>query len=292
MKRLLLLMFLSATIPELLTGSTPFWNLLNPFTLAGLLIVYGIPAVLIREFVMSRGEGYRSVLLLGLLEGVLIEGMAVNTFYSDKLDTFSSYGRFLGVNWPWLFYLTIFHAVFSVLLPIMIFDSIYEGRFLSKVRQSYLIPVALMVLLFNLSEEVYKPSLAHRIFSLLLMGLLVLIYLKLRGKRLPGPSFPLTLAYLYPPALIIFAFFALAERVHPLVHVLVSVPFFTTLYNSLEDVDPWLVGRRLLLGMVLVSFFVAVADDKMYMAPPALAYLALTLYLDKRLANQGTKEGL
>ncbi len=284
--RYLLLFFLAAIIPEVLTGSTPFWQLLNPFTLLGLMIIYGVPALMIREYVMSRGGGYRSVLVLGLLEGILVEGLAVNTFYSDKMGVLSSHGRFLGVNWVLAFYITLFHAIFSVLVPIMIFDTFYSGRLVSKLRAWYLVPVALIVLLFNLSEEVYRPSPVYWLLSLLMMGLVFAFYRKLGERRLPGPSLPPQLAYLYPSFYIILAFYGLAGRVHPLIHLLVWVPFFTTLYNALEDVDSWLFSRRLLLGLILVSFIVAIADNKGYVIPPALAFLLFVVYVDRRVMRR------
>ncbi len=126
------------------------------------MILYGFPALILREYVRRKGLGYHSLMFLGMLEGVLMEGLAVNTFYSDsqaKLDLFSSYGRIMGVNWNWALYLTFFHSIYSVLVPVMLVDSIYpDGSLTGEMPLSYMMAaVAGVTLLFNLSEDTYRP---------------------------------------------------------------------------------------------------------------------------------------
>ena len=37
------------------------------------------------------------------------------------------YGRWIGVNWVWSFFLTIYHAIYSIAIPIIIFNLIFPG---------------------------------------------------------------------------------------------------------------------------------------------------------------------
>ena len=127
LKPLLLLIFLSAGIPELLTGSTPYWQFINPPNLLILLTVYGLPAILYREIMIRWRLGYWELLLLGLIQGVYIEGILVNTFFDprmSKMGVFSTYGRFFFFYWSWAFYISFFHSIFSVTVPIMLMESI------------------------------------------------------------------------------------------------------------------------------------------------------------------------
>ena len=123
-----MLLLLAPSIPELLTGSTPISELFfNPigflvgFTLDVLL--YGSGALLIREFSVYFRKGWTSVLLLGAAYGIAEEGFEVHTFFQPSgspVGALGSYGHWAGVNWMWALSLTIFHATYSIALPILL----------------------------------------------------------------------------------------------------------------------------------------------------------------------------
>src|ERR1700757_291271 len=49
----------------------------------------------------------------------------VRSFFSPTwkdLGLLASYGRWLGVNWVWAEWLTIFHAIFSITIPIFLVE--------------------------------------------------------------------------------------------------------------------------------------------------------------------------
>jgi hypothetical protein len=132
----LLLVILSITFPELLTGSTPVFTLFNPIALAFLLGLYGAGVLLIRETSVRRGGGWPMILLLGGAYAFAEEAIGTKTYFDAALiGPVGAYGHSFGVNWLWLSQLTIFHAVFSIGLPILVVQIVFpatEGqRFVS-----------------------------------------------------------------------------------------------------------------------------------------------------------------
>lgn len=124
----LALLLLAPSIPELLTGSTEVSNIvLNPAGFAvGFALdiaLYGSGALLIREFAAAYQKGWASILLLGAAYGIAEEGFAVHTFFQPSgapVEALGVYGHALGVNWVWALALTVFHATYSIALPILL----------------------------------------------------------------------------------------------------------------------------------------------------------------------------
>ncbi len=238
-RSLFTLLILAPAIPELLTGSTPFWKFLNPINLAILIVIYGFPAVLIRNYAVHRNLKYHHILLLGMLEGVLIEGLAVNTYYNPSkrsLGVFSTYGRFLGVNWNWALYLTFFHSIYSVLVPIMLVDSIYPedrgAELASPFTIRWMLPtLAMVIILSNLFGEAYRPDPAYYILSFVFMALIWLLYRRFSDKPMlfSHLKFPSDGLYLYTPILLVGSFFGFAERIDPVTHLVIGVILYASL---------------------------------------------------------------
>jgi hypothetical protein len=128
---LFVLMFLSPVIAELLTGSSPPAEFFSPFGLIVIVCLYGSGAILARELLVRWRKGWPSLLALGAAYGVLEEGLMVKSFTNaahPDLGILATYGRAGGVNWVWAVELTMFHAVFSIALPILIVHLIYPER--------------------------------------------------------------------------------------------------------------------------------------------------------------------
>jgi hypothetical protein len=125
----LLLLALTPGIPEYLSGSSPVSALLlNPgiflVTLAGNLGLYGSGVLLIREASVRWKKGWGTVLALGIAYATLEEGVALSTMFDPMAGPVGSlgyYGHWIGVNWVWAANLTLFHALWSVSLPILLF---------------------------------------------------------------------------------------------------------------------------------------------------------------------------
>jgi hypothetical protein len=121
-------MLLATACGELLSGSAPPLEFFNPFTLIFLMMLYGSGAVLVREMVRRWKKSWPAVFLLGMAYGIYEEGIVVRSFFDPgwmDLGLLAEYGRWLGVNWIWVFQLTLFHALVSITIPIMLVELIY-----------------------------------------------------------------------------------------------------------------------------------------------------------------------
>jgi hypothetical protein len=122
------LYILSPVIAEMLTGSTPPLMFINPIMFVVLTGFYGSSAILVREVVRRRGLGWGNILLLGAAYGILEEGLVVmswfNPYWSD-LGKLAYYGRLFDTSWVWAVELTIFHAVVSITIPILLTELIF-----------------------------------------------------------------------------------------------------------------------------------------------------------------------
>ena len=199
----LALLLLAPSIPELLTGSTPITTLfLNPpafaISFTGDVALYGTGALLIREFTVAFRKGWASTLLLGAAYGIAEEGFAVHTFFEisgSPVGALGSYGHLWGVNWLWALGLTVFHATYSIALPILLtqlwFPEVKDARWLDRgsialVSGVYLFVVALFSLLVG-----HGPTPWALAFFLVVVALLLAFAVRLPADFLsvrPGPS--------------------------------------------------------------------------------------------------------
>lgn len=112
------LYLLSPIIAELLFGSTPAsrWTQLIFESL-----LYGSGVLLIREIVVRKGLGLKSILLLGVAFGIIEECLVLQSAFNPHfLGNDISYGRYTGVNWLWAEYMIGYHALWSITIPVLI----------------------------------------------------------------------------------------------------------------------------------------------------------------------------
>ncbi len=125
-RRLILyFVLLAALLPEAITGSTPPQAWLNPIQTLLNVWLYGTGVLVVREVSLRWKSGWPGILLLGAAYGIVEEGLAVTTFFNPtlpQLGTLAWYGRDLGVNWLWAVWLTTFHAVVSIAIPIFLME--------------------------------------------------------------------------------------------------------------------------------------------------------------------------
>ncbi len=113
---------------ELLSGSTPPLLFFNPIAFLLFISFYGCGAVLARELIVKWDKGKASLLLVGAAYGVWEEGIAVKSFFDPNwvdLGILGSFGRWLGVNWIWVFELTVYHAVISITIPVVLVEVLF-----------------------------------------------------------------------------------------------------------------------------------------------------------------------
>ena len=127
----IVLFLLSPTIAELLSGSAPPAEFFNPIVFLLLASLYGSGAVLMRELAVRWEKGWLSLLLLGAAYGVIEEGLMVKSFFDPSwpdLGVLGVFGRWMGINWVWAEMLTIYHAVFSIAIPVLLVELVYPSQ--------------------------------------------------------------------------------------------------------------------------------------------------------------------
>ncbi len=127
---LIVLVLLSPAIAELLSGSSPPLEFINPPAFIILIGLYGSGILIVRELSIKWDKGWGGVILLGMAYGIIEEGLAVKSFFNPNwmdLNVLGTYGRWIGVNWVWVVCLTVFHVVYSIVLPILLFDMIFPS---------------------------------------------------------------------------------------------------------------------------------------------------------------------
>ena len=159
---LFLLLFLPPMIAELLTASSPPAEFFIPFAFVVLVGLYGGGAILARELIVRWRKGWPSLLALGAAYGILEEGLIVKSFTNpDHVDLgiLGQYGRWGGVNWVWAVELTMFHAVFSIIVPLLLTQAIFpEQQGKSWVGRRGLILLVLLLVALTLLGFFGFPS--------------------------------------------------------------------------------------------------------------------------------------
>lgn len=200
---ILLLIVMTPGIPEYMTGSSRLGDLIfNPTSfflgLAFNIALYSTGALLIRDFAIKFRKGWASILILGLAYGIMEEGISVHTFFiptGNPVGILGIYGRYLGVDWMWALGISVFHAIFSIGLPILLLSIAYPKysrepllgkKSASLVLAIYAIDVVILNLFVNSVKTNSIPTGGDYIFFLLLSTLLVLIALVLPGRWLSG----------------------------------------------------------------------------------------------------------
>ena len=186
---ILTLFFLAPAIGELLSGSAPPAEFFNLFSLLLLSCLYGSGAILVRELRQRWGKGWPTVFALGAAYGIIEEGLMVKSFFDPNwmdLDILGVYGRWAGVNWVWSLQLTIYHAVISIAIPILLVELLFpahrDQHWLGRrgmITHSFLFVAVVVV--GNLLLTTYQPSMLHYMMA---GGAVVLFYWL--GRRLPA----------------------------------------------------------------------------------------------------------
>jgi hypothetical protein len=125
----LTLYLLSGILAELCSGSMPPLMYLGWGWSATLM--YGGGVVLIRELALRWGKGWPTVVALGIAYGIAEEGIAVRTFFdptSAAHEPGVTYGWAGGVNWVFAAHLSLYHAIISIAIPILLVSMAYPER--------------------------------------------------------------------------------------------------------------------------------------------------------------------
>lgn len=117
-----MLMILSPFLAEVLSGSTPVVQFFSPLIfLPYVVVIYGIPLMIVREVARRRKYGLLGLWCLGMIVGLYIESLSGGTLFhplKSPSPEFATYGLVAGIRVPWTLFITLWHGLFSVVLPV------------------------------------------------------------------------------------------------------------------------------------------------------------------------------
>jgi hypothetical protein len=185
--------------------------------------------------------------LLGLAFGVITEGLALQSIFNPHfLNLDISYGRAAEVNWPWMFYMVGYHAVWSITIPVTLAGLVFRER----QQESWLgwnglgIFLVLFVLMAFASHAIFVKMSNFRATTLPYVGAVGAVGLFIvAGLRLKARPAPLS-AHPVPDWL-------------PGIFMFLAGIFWLLLYGEIFRIPHLLpVAANLTLGIVLAAGFV------------------------------------
>jgi hypothetical protein len=315
MKRLwnpaLVLFFLSPMCGELLSGSQPPLEFFRPVNLLFISAFYGSGALLAREITRRWGKGWTSLLLLGAAYGVAEEGVAVKSFFDPgwmDLGNLSVYGRWLGVNWIWMIQLTLFHAVFSIAIPVLLTERLFpERRAQTWLGRRGVVAASIvfagLVLFMHFAISLYRVPWTHLVVTAgVLVGLAAWARhalgtpVRRQAGRTPSTWRCAWLGFLSTCALFLLSWVVPMTPVPASITALAMLALAAWTYRRaarLAGTDGWTSRHILALAAGGLSFFfllaplieldTTMADDRRGMTLVALAFAAGLWLIDRRL---------
>jgi MFS family permease len=125
---IVVLIFLSPVIAELLTGTV---HLTNLWLLVPEMGVYGFAALMIREVVRRKGRGWGTILLLGIAFAIAEECVILQTSLTPQFfppDFEKSFGWANGVQWVYLLAIVWYESVYAIVLPIYLTEMLFPSK--------------------------------------------------------------------------------------------------------------------------------------------------------------------
>lgn len=185
----LVLFLLAPFVGEVLPGARPIESMLNPFNFIVLTTLYGSGAIIIRETVIHWRKGWPSIILLGFAYGIVEEGIGAQSFANPAwagLSVPAMYGRFLGVNWVWIFQILLYHSLVSISLSILIVSFLFPKRRGERYTSPRTLGICFAALILNLALEVFVlfPYNAGISYYIAMIG--AIIMLSVLAKKVPS----------------------------------------------------------------------------------------------------------
>ncbi len=192
------LFLISAPLAEILSGNVPILQFFNPIRFIILSLLYGLPVVIIRELAIIYELNLMGILLLGLGYGIFNEGIAAKTLTLQSgppVNDFVGYGQLGPFQGSWAVLITLWHALHSVLYPILITHWLWPKT--AKNRWTSQTSLKVMILGFaGLCALHFAPSPQKRppipfmfvIYLVVIITLLIIATQLCRISTLPPPQ--------------------------------------------------------------------------------------------------------
>ncbi|MDD4868995.1 MAG: hypothetical protein PHR77_00440 [Kiritimatiellae bacterium] len=314
----IVLFVLSPAIGELLSGSSPPAEFFHPVRFLLLSALYGSGAILVRELTVCWQKGWFSLFLLGAAYGIIEEGLCCKSFFDPNwpdVGILGTYGRWLGVNWVWTFLLTIYHAVYSIAIPITLVELIFrERRGETWVSRKALTFLALLLSFITVVgfQVLPHPARVYRVSLLpvvLTIGVVISLFFLARqlpvphssdfvNRQVPRPFWFLAVGFL--GTLLLFIFFGglPKTKILPVITILlglgITIIVAILVWNISGYGRLWSDLHRLALISGALGFFILLApfhelanakrpDNTAGMTAVGLATFILLLWLKRRL---------
>jgi hypothetical protein len=186
------LVFAAPLIAEVALGSTPP---AQAWLVVLWVPVYGAGVLLIRELVARLGRGWPSLIILGLGYEILEDGIGLQALTSTKLYDAAHWGiRVFGLNVTYWEANALYHAVFSVLIPITIANLVFPSHrnrpYVANRPRLYLIGLVfvaglaiLRFLVVPTQDPNYQTPPTYLIGYLIAVIVIVVIALRLMPRR-------------------------------------------------------------------------------------------------------------
>ncbi len=113
---------------ELLTATAPPRTFFDPLPAWYRLLLYGSGVLVVHECAVTWKRGWPGLLLLGLAFGTVVEGLVSRSMFCTewlRIGLLGDYGHWLGINWHWSLLLLVFHAVYSIALPVLVAELVW-----------------------------------------------------------------------------------------------------------------------------------------------------------------------
>jgi len=175
---LFLLIFTPFFAESIASTSTPWYLFLNPVILLLMSLLYGVSVLVIRELWVRQNLDFGRFVLCGAIFASLNEGIVANTWFKERALGFTNAElvRFGSVNWHLVVNHTIFHTLFSMLIPILLsfilFPKLNRVTLLNKTWLSICCALSLFVVVANLApkDHIMVANFGHRLsLGILLM---------------------------------------------------------------------------------------------------------------------------
>jgi hypothetical protein len=187
------LFIIPSIIVEFLSGNTTFAALRNPPGPIMMVAEYGSGAILARELARTWQRGFAPILILGAVYGMFNEGIGTGGFFDPNFYSvvewgLKDYGRWGGINVVWALRIIVFHAVFSITIPIIIVDALFpnfaDRRLLGN--KSLVAFFVILVAITTLQRAIisqWQPPIS--LYAFVLMIVLMLL-LTVAARRFPS----------------------------------------------------------------------------------------------------------
>ncbi len=294
LSKIIVLILIVPFLTELLTYNMSLTIFFNPIIFISLVIFYGLAVLVIREISVRWNLGLFGIFLIGLWYGLFNEGIIAETVFMTNnvpmSEMFGHYPLIFGINLAFTFFIITWHALHSVLFPILIIDFLFPKSKRKIWLNKYVLSVISFVVigawaLVFFNNEKINPAYYLIIFYAIILILVGLSNIFKSKKELVSNKIGIKPVFL--GLLFIIMFFVgqwliakfNASYIFSILYLLVLI---STFYTTLKSLNLLSLKPLLLFGIwsylfhTLISIFSWLNNGEI---ERLISWLALTIFL-------------